>query len=65
MLIAESEDGQQEPVAVVGTISEAQEVAERFPGPDAPPGTGRGCWPLPDDLQALGSRGGWRLLPRV
>ena len=28
MLIAESEDGQHEPVAVVGTISEAQEVAD-------------------------------------
>jgi hypothetical protein len=28
MLIAESEDGQHEPVAVVGTISEAREVAD-------------------------------------
>ena len=28
MLIAESEDGQHEPVAVVGTISEAREAAE-------------------------------------
>jgi hypothetical protein len=28
MLIAESEDGQHEPVAVVGTISEAREVAQ-------------------------------------
>lgn len=28
MLIAESEDGQHEPVAVVGTISEAREVAK-------------------------------------
>jgi hypothetical protein len=27
MLIAESEDGQHEPIAVVGTISEAREVA--------------------------------------
>jgi hypothetical protein len=28
MLIAESEDGQHEPVAVVGTINEAQEIAK-------------------------------------
>ena len=28
MLIAEGEDGQHEPVAVVGTINEAREVAE-------------------------------------
>jgi hypothetical protein len=28
MLIAESEDGQHEPVAIVGTISEAREAAE-------------------------------------
>jgi len=28
MLIAESDDGQHQPVAVVGTISEAREVAE-------------------------------------
>jgi len=28
MLIAESEDGQNEPVAVVGTINEAREAAE-------------------------------------
>jgi hypothetical protein len=30
MLIVESEDGQNEPVAVVGTISEARDVAHRI-----------------------------------